>query len=366
VRLTDPEISRRHAALTVNPTHVQYVDLDSTNGSTVNGVIVKEVSLLGGEAIRIGGSVLMLKRGAAQPSPPEGPTGFGRLVGESRAISYVHALLRNLLKTDGPILLEGEAGTGKELVAEEVHRAGPRADGPFSVLEMSTISSEQVAARLFGSSEEAGLLETTRGGTLFIDEIADLPLHAQRRLRNFITATRDVRLIAATKHDLDRNVADARFDEQFFFELASGRVDLPPLRERHGDVELLARHFWAEATATIPGAPSELPLDFLPRFEHYAWPGNVRELRSVVRQRATTGELSKTYLTPRANGLRTDIVDAVIQEGLAYSDARDRVLFDFQRRYVEGALLRYGTAAAAARASGLAYRYFQIVRARSR
>src|SRR5262249_25924380 len=160
------------------------------------------------------------------------------------------------------------------------------------------------------------------------------------------------------KRDLDRDVTDGRFDEEFFFELASGRIELPSLRERRGDVELLATHFWVEAVASTPGASHELPVDFLPRFEHYAWPANVRELRSVVRQRATMGERSQTYLTDRASGRRNDLVDTVIQEGLPYSDARDRVLFDFQRRYVEGALARHGgSVAAAARASGLARRY---------
>lgn len=367
VRLTDPEISRRHAALAITATHVQFIDLGSTNGTTINGVTVKEVSLHGGEAIRMGASVLTIQRGAAKPWDFGDATSWGRIVGESLAMRRLYPTFDKLATSDRVVLIEGEAGTGKELLAEEIHRASRRADAPFVVLESSAIPSDQIAARLFGSADDPGLVESARGGVLFVDEIGDLPRHAQKRLRELIASSNDVRLVAATRRDLDRDVTAGRFDDAFFFELATGRVELPPLRDRKGDLPVLARHFWKELAPSVEGSPSELPVDLLPRFEQWPWPGNVRELKSVVMQRAQLGELSKTYLSDRAVEQGVDLVSAVIQEGLPFPAARDRVVWEFERRYVEAVLAKHGgNVGAAARASGVAHRYFQLVRARVR
>ena len=365
VRLTDPEVSRRHAALAITATHVQFIDLDSTNGTTVNGVAVKEVALKGGEAIRMGGTVLGIQRGQSTPESKVGEaTSFGRILGQSLAMRRLYPAFETLAKSDRSVLIEGEAGTGKELLAEELHRASKRADGPFIVLESSAIPAEQIALRLFGPLEngEVPLIERAKGGVLFIDEIGDVPRHAQKKLRDMVTSgSGDVRLITATKRDLDRDVTAGRFDDAFFFELSSGRVELPRLRDRQGDAALLARTFWKEHSQ------EELPVDLLPRFENYPWPGNVRELRAVVQQRATFGELAKTYLSDRAGQEGHDIVTAVIQEGLAFPAARDRVVWEFERRYIEAVLAKHnGNVGAAARASGVAHRYFQLVRARVR
>lgn len=367
VRLTDPEISRRHAALGIAASNVTFIDLGSTNGSTVNGVVVKEVSLRGGEAIRMGQTVMTLQRGQAKAQEMSHQTSFGRIVGESLAMRRLYPSFQRLASADRLVLIEGEAGTGKELLAEELHRAGRRAEAPFIVLEASAIPSDQIATRLFGTPEEPGLMESAKGGVLFVDEVGDLPRHAQKRLRDAVAASNDVRLIAATKRDLDRDVTAGRFDDAFFFELATGRVELPPLRDRGNDVALLARHFWRELDPNGEGPNAEIPVDLLPRFENYPWPGNVRELRSVVMQRATFGELSKTYLSDRASEQGLDLVTAVIQEGLPFPAARDRVIWNFERRYVEAVLQKHGgNVGAAARASGVAHRYFQLVRARTR
>lgn len=367
VRLTDAEVSRRHVALAVTSDHVQLVDLGSTNGTTVNGVVIKEVSLFGGEVIRVGRSVVSLQRGEERVADLGTATSFGRILGESVAMRRLYPVLDKLASMERPALLEGETGTGKELVAEELHRASRRADAPFVVLEASAIPTDALVAQLFGTGEEPGLVEKARGGVLFVDEIGDLPRHAQKRLRDVLTAGADFRLIAATRRDLDRDVTAGRFDEALFFELASGRVELPPLRDRQGDVAVLARHFWKELATSTPGASPELPIDLLPRFEQYPWPGNVRELRSVVIQRATFGELSKTYLSDKAREQGLDFMSAVIQDDLPFPTARDRVVGEFERRYVERVLARHGgNVTAAARASGVAHRYFQLVRARVR
>jgi transcriptional regulator with GAF, ATPase, and Fis domain len=142
-------------------------------------------------------------------------------------------------------------------------------------------------------------------------------------------------------------------------------VELPPLRDRPEDVNLLAAHFWSECAP--PGDDGGLPPDLLPRFEGYGWPGNIRELQSAVIRRATLGELARTFLSDRAEAEGGDLVAALIHEGVPFPAARDRVVADFERRYIEAVLARNGgRVAAAARASGVARRYFQLVRARVR
>ena len=364
IRLTDREVSRRHAALTVTDTKLVVLDLGSTNGTTVNGVLVKEAALQGGEAIRIGSSVLSVKRGEARAADLGQTVSFGRVVGESAAMKRLYPALAQLAGSDRPALLEGEAGTGKELVAEELHRASGRADGPFITLESSTIAVADHNACLFGDGSSGGLLEQARGGVLFIDEIGNLSRDVQARLRETMAKVRDVRILAATRRDLDRDVAQGRFDDDLFFLLAAGRIELPALRDRDGDVPILARHFWQEL-APSAGAAGELPEDFLPRFEHYPWPGNVRELRSAVLARMTMGELGPTYRSDEAKQQGLDFLSAVIEEDLPFPTARERVVSEFERRYVERVLARHnGNVTQAARASGVAHRYFQLVKAR--
>jgi DNA-binding NtrC family response regulator len=361
IRLTDREVSRRHAALTVQDTKLVVLDLGSTNGTTVNGVLVKEAALQGGEAIRIGSSVLSVRRGEARAADLGQATSFGRVIGESAAMKRLYPALAQLASSDRPALLEGEAGTGKELVAEEIHRASGRAEAPFITLESSTIAQNEIHQTLFAAG---GLFEQARGGVLFIDEVGNLPRDSQATLRERMSQVRDTRIIAATRRDLDRDVQQGRFDDDLFFLLAAGRIELPALRDREGDVQMLARHFWNEL-APSNQAPGEMPEDFLPRFEHYPWPGNVRELRSAVLARMTMGELGPTYRSDEAKQQGLDFLSAVIEEDLPFPTARERVVSEFERRYVERVLARHnGNVTQAARASGVAHRYFQLVKAR--
>lgn len=366
LRLTDPEVSRRHASLAVTATHLVLIELGSTNGTTVNGVNVKEASLHGGEAIRVGRTVIKVQREAPRFVELALASSFGRVAGESSAMKKLYPVLVSLAANDQPVLLEGEAGTGKERVAEELHLASRRKDAPFVTLDASALPTQELAARLFGAPGEMGLVEQARGGVLFINEIGNLPRDVQAKLREMIASSADVRIIAGTRRDLDRDVASGRFADDLFFLLAGGRVELPPLRERDGDVALLAKHFWkelAESEAEVSG--SELPEDFLPRFEHYPWPGNVRELKAAVVARKSLGELGQAYRSEEAKGNGLDFMSAVIEDDLPFPSARERVVKEFERRYVERVLARHGgSVTKAARASGVAHRYFQLIRAR--
>lgn len=364
LRLTDPEVSRRHASLAVTATHLQIIELGSTNGTTVNGVNVKEASLHGGEAIRVGRTVIKVQREAPRFVELAQASSFGRVQGESSSMKKLYPVLASLAASDQPVLLEGEAGTGKELVAEELHLASRRKDCPFVTLDASALPTQELGARLFGNPGEVGLVEQARGGVLFINEIGNVPRDVQARLREVIAASTDLRIIAGTRRDLDRDVASGRFADDLFFLLAGGRVELPALRERDGDVALLARHFWSELAEPDTEA-SALPEDFLPRFEHYPWPGNVRELKAAVVARKTLGELGQAYRSEEAKDNGLDFLSAVIEDDLPFPSARERVVKEFERRYVERVLARHGNSVTkAARASGVAHRYFQLIRAR--
>jgi DNA-binding NtrC family response regulator len=366
LRLTDPEVSRRHASLAVNGTTLQLIELGSMNGTTINGVSVKEASLHGGEALRVGRTVLSVQREAPRFVELVQASAFGRAIGVSAAMKRLYPVLASLAVSDRPVLLEGEAGTGKELCAEELHRASRRKDAPFMTLDAGALPTHEIEARLFGSRGEPGLVDLAQGGVLFVNEVGNLPRDAQARLRDVLAAGSDLRFIAGTRRDLDRDVASGRFADDLFFLLAGGRVELPPLRERDGDVALLARHFWDELSERAHAcASAALPEDFLPRFEHYPWPGNVRELKAAVVARRTLGELGQAYRSEEAKGNGLDFLSAVIEDDLPFPTARERVVKEFERRYVERILARHGgSVTKAARASGVAHRYFQLIRAR--
>lgn len=368
LHLNDPEVSRRHASLQIQGAHLQVLDLGSTNGTTVNGVLVKEVYLLGGEAIRMGQTVLSVKRESPKYVAMGQDTSFGRVIGESRAMRKLYPALKKLAATDRPVLLEGEPGTGKELLAEEIHRASPRAAGPFLTLSASQLPTSEIEETLLG---ESGLLAQAKGGTLFVDEVGHLPLEVQKKLHKSVVGSKSeldpaarattVRLVCATHSILDSEAFQESFDQTFFFELVPGRIELPPLRERDGDVPKLAKHFWKE----IAASDEPLPEDFLPRFEHYSWPGNVRELASAVAQRHLQGELGTAFKADVPAVKNADYITQVTDQDLPFPRARELVVYEFEKRYVEKVLARHGgSVAKAAVASGVAHRYFQLIRAR--
>ena len=228
---------------------------------------------------------------------------FPGILGQTPAMQRVLDVLHQVADTDATVLVLGESGTGKELVAQALHRAGPRRTRPFVPLNCAALAEGVLESELFGHERGAftgavarrkGRFEAADGGTLFLDEVGDMPLSSQAKLLRALESGEivrvgandpirvNVRLIAATNRDLAAAVRDGRFREDLYFRLRVVTVDLPPLRERLGDLAMLAEHFLAMA-AERHGRPgksiSREALDLLMR---YRWPGNVRELRNVV------------------------------------------------------------------------------------
>ena len=227
------------------------------------------------------------------------------LLGESRAIRDLRKLLGKLAPTESPVLIRGESGTGKELVARTLHRQSQRHARPFVAINCGAIPEHLIQSELFGHEKGAftgahqrkiGRIEAAHGGTLFLDEIGDLPLELQANLLRFLQEKHiervggsqpipvDVRVLAATHVDLEAAIINGRFREDLYYRLNVLQVFTAPLRERHGDMAMLANHFarfYSQETGRRPRTFSEQALVAM---GNHDWPGNVRELANRVRR----------------------------------------------------------------------------------
>lgn len=235
----------------------------------------------------------------------------GELIGDSPQMERVRSWIARVGPTEGRVLLIGESGTGKELVARALHRVSARAEKPFVKVNCAAIPRELVESVLFGHvrgaftgalRDKVGTFKQADGGTLFLDEIADMGLEAQAKVLRVLQegefepvgATRtekvNVRIIAATHRDLKVEVAEGRFREDLFYRLAVLVLELPPLRERTGDVAVLARHFLREFHEQQGLPRRNLSPQALTLLQRHGWPGNVRELRNVIERLAILAE----------------------------------------------------------------------------
>ncbi len=390
-RLVDEEISRRHASLEVIGGRLHVRDLGSTNGTGVGSISIGEAHLLGGEEIRFARTRLVVVRGSGV-GQPELPTTdrFGGFLGGSEQVRRHYPTWARVASSQLPVLIEGETGTGKEVLAEALHAASPRAGGPYVVFDCTAVSPTLVESDLFGhekgsftgaTGKRDGVFQAAHGGTLLIDEIGDLPLDLQAKLLRVLDRSEvrrvgsdkavrvDVRILAATRRDLDREVTAGRFRDDLFHRLVVARVEVPPLRKRTGDVTLLARTFWKQSGGDL----RELPARLLAQWEDYAWPGNVRELKNAVLRRVALGSFAEegAHATPKREVLTpaldhgSDVTADVLARKLPLTEARRIVLADFEQRYVAHFLaLHGGDLNEAAKTAGVAQRYFRFLRSR--
>ncbi|MCU0671608.1 MAG: sigma 54-interacting transcriptional regulator [Myxococcota bacterium] len=379
LRLTDRSVSRRHLTLDLDGDRLALRDLGSRNGTRVSGLRVGEASIESHVVVTLGQTRLELVPVDVETAPLSSAEAFGPVLGRSRAMRRLYPLLERLAASELSVVLEGETGTGKELVAEALHAASPRGTGPFVVFDCSVVPAGIVEAELFGhvrgaftgaTDDRAGVFRDAHGGTLFLDEIADLPLAMQPKLLRALDRRQvrplgasafeavDVRVVAATRRNLDREVQNGRFREDLFHRLAVGRVELPSLRRRHGDVTLLVEHFWKQ----LGGRDAPSP-ELIVRLEESALPGNVRELKNAVARAVALGALAEPG--PRADP--DDDVQWIHRLlDLPLREARQRLQDEFEHRYVRRQLERAnGNVTHAAKASGVARRYFQVLKARS-
>jgi DNA-binding NtrC family response regulator len=373
--LSDHGVSRRHLALSLRDGSLDLEDLASTNGTFVGSLRVRAVSLSGGEDIFLSSSRIVVERLAQNAQAVVARVAsFGRLLGASVAMRRLYPTLARLAVSDVPMLIEGESGTGKELLAEAIHEEGPRSQGELLVFDAST-GGDRAGEILFGLAGAPGLIERCRGGTLVIDEPSELPANVQTTFTRFLEkrpvmradgtelAPCDARIIALSRSDIEREVQGGRLRDELAAVLGAARVELPPVRDRAGDVTLLATAFFRELRIE----DRVLSPMTVRRFEAYSWPGNVRELKNAVARYATTGDdTADARSTFRAEGDRNspdELYQRVFAANLPLSQSREIIVEDFDRRFVRRILERHGgNVSRAAAASGLARRYFQILR----
>lgn len=401
--ISDDTASRHHCRIVQEDTDYVVTDLGSTNGLYVNGVRVREAYLDPGLVLGVGGMQIRFNPIDEQiPVRPIASEQFGKIVGRSLKMREMFGVLEKVAPTSATVVVDGETGTGKEVVARTVHDLSKRAEGPMVVFDCGAVPESLIESELFGHEKGSftgavmtrkGLFEMANGGTIFLDELGELSLELQPKLLRVLEQREirrvgsneaipvNVRVIAATNRDLEEEVKAGRFREDLFYRLCVVRVRLPALRDRSEDVPLLVRHF-LHTQPFNKDQNDELRVKQLsPRaiacLTKYPWPGNVRELLNVIERAvsfADTDTLQPEDLPDYVVNVKVPelpieaVVDQHIEQQLAGTDLKDMPFKEakemwvstFERDYVFDLLKRHrGNITQAAREADIDRKYFR-------
>ncbi len=372
LRLTDDAVSGAHFELRLGERGVCLRDLGSTNGTFFGGARLGEAWIEPGAVFRVGTDEIRLVAAEPVEVAISQEDRFEELSGNSPVMRELFSLLARIAPTPMDVLVGGETGTGKELVARALHARSERRAGPLVVLDCAALPRELAEAAILGHrrgsftgavEDRAGCFERADGGTVFLDEVGELSLELQPKLLRVLERrevlrigddrprTVDVRVVAATHRDLRRMVADGEFREDLYFRLADVAIELPPLRNRGADAVLLAERFVTELAADRPMRLSSAARALL---QSEAWPGNVRELRRAIRRAVFLAEgarIDRDDLAPALHGPHAQGRGGAADElfSLPFRDARQQ----FEVGYFEALLAETaGNLSEAARRSG--------------
>lgn len=367
VSIADRAVSRLHAEIELASDGVWIRDLGSRNGTWIDGTLVKHARIPLGGSVRVGATTMDLSKDAEATQIPLWPHDrFGPLVARSESMRELFIHLAQYAESDTAVLLQGETGTGKELAAEAIHEVSARAGGPFIIVDCGALPETLLDTELFGHARGAftgavaarmGAIEAANGGTVFLDEVGELPLSMQSKLLRAIeslTVRRigesehrkvNVRFISATHRDLQAMVARGAFREDLFFRLSVLPAFIPPLRTRPDDIPLLLQHFLRD----VPSL--RIPPELLREISLHVWPGNARELRNFsIRARAVGPELAWAMTRggdgppssiPRPSAIGRELASSPGGEG-PFKVLRERLIDQFEREYIEKLLAKHG------------------------
>lgn len=394
--LSDPTVSRFHCELISGAERIRIRDLDSSNGTAIDGVSIRDAHLKHGSTLKLGRTRIrfqLLEQAAHVPVSER--THFGRLVGRSVAMRRMFALLERAAGSNVTILLEGETGTGKSATARSIHDESARRNGPFIMLDCSSLPSTLLESELFGHEKGAftgahslriGAFEEADGGTIFLDEIGELPIELQAKLLSVLedreirrvgsnrTRAVDVRVLAATNRDLRSEVNAGRFREDLYYRLSVVSIEIPPLRRRLDDVPLLIENLLTRSQVSPTQRELAIEPEFVEHLQQSAWPGNVRELRNHLERYLLFRDIaafpgsrghSGASEAQRQVGAEQPAVEPADHSGCirvdttaTFSDARQQAIAAFERTYIDEVLSAHGgRVSRAAAAAGITRAY---------
>ena len=387
--VTDETVSREHFEIVRDAKGYLLRDLRSTNGTFLDGAEIKEAYLRAGSVIGAGATELKFtpfeERIEILPSDKEV---LGEMVGRSSQMREIFGLIERIAATDATVLIEGETGTGKDMIARTLHALSPRGEQPFIVVDCGAVSGTLIESELFGHekgsftgavSARQGAFELASGGTVFLDELGELSLDLQPKLLRVLEQRElrrvggskvlavDLRVIAATRKDLRSEVEKGKFREDLYFRLNVVPMVAPALRDRKADIPLLCEHFLARLTPPDKGQPA-LSDETMAALTAHDWPGNVRELRNVIERALALGTepgrlvapLGNTpYTRPSSHGVpRGSLDEDAFAPNLSFREQKERWTEEFERRYVRWLLDRAeGNISKAARAADMDRKY---------
>ncbi len=380
IQLSDPTVSRMHCEVRIVEGTVRVVDLGSTNGVIVNGVRVKEAEVAPNSTIQLGETTLRVDTGDQLIFMDlSRRSRFGNVLGASKEMRRLFTILEKASPSEATVLIQGETGVGKELVARAIHDNSERAEGPFVVVDCGAIAENLIESELFGHtrgafsgavSDRQGLFEEAQGGTLFLDEIGELPAALQPRLLRVLESREvrridsnqirkiDVRIVAATNRPLAESINNGSFREDLYYRIAVVELLLPPLRQRRDDIVLLAEHFYRR----YAGEEQSLPEGFAETLKARAWPGNVRELRNFIERSVSLGwtEPAITGAGKSVQEMPPDVLAHIVPTHLPLKDARAAWTEQFELLYVKAILAKTdGNVTRAAELAGVNRRSLQ-------
>ncbi|MCC7386461.1 MAG: sigma 54-dependent Fis family transcriptional regulator [Deltaproteobacteria bacterium] len=357
LRLSDETVSRFHLEARTRGDRIHVRDFGSTKGTLAGPVAIEQGAVEPGSILTLGKTGLRVDVSEVVDVPLRQDERMGALAGRSSVMRRLMADIERVARSTVSVLLVGETGSGKEVVARAIHDASARAAGPFEIVDCGVLAPALVASELFGHERGAftgaterrvGAFERAHGGTLFLDEIGELPLALQAALLGAIErrsfkrvggdrpVSVDVRLICATHRDLRQEVNGGGFRQDLYFRIAVVLMLVPSLRERPDDIPVLAEHFLREAG--YDGAiEAILPESVMSGLARHSWPGNVRELRNFVEAALAMGATSPAGVDPAAGTRDPARFPTVPLEDLltmSFKDARERLLTDFEQRYL--------------------------------